>query len=58
MKPERVFGRIDRSILFPMADHMEYAVRRIKNREQISNPLTEDIRLLFHREYKVAQSVS
>ena len=54
---ERVFGRIDRSILFPMADHMEYAVRRIKNREQISNPLTEDIRLLFHREYKVAQSV-
>lgn len=36
---------------------MEYAVRRIKNREQISNPLTEDIRLLFHREYKVAQSV-
>ena len=40
-----------------MADHMEYAVRRIKTREQISNPLTEDIRLLFHREYKVALKV-
>lgn len=54
---ERVLGKIDRSILFPMADHIEYAVRRIKNHEQISNPLTEDIRVLFHREYKVAQCV-
>lgn len=48
---EKTFGKIDRSILFPMADHIEYAV---KNREQISNPLTEDIRILFHMEYKVA----
>ncbi len=54
---ERVFGKIDRSILFSMADHIEFAVRRIKNHEQISNPLTEDIRLMFHREYKVAQCV-
>lgn len=49
------FGKIDRSILFPMADHIEFAVRRIKNHEQISNPLTEDIRILFYKEYKVAQ---
>ncbi len=52
---EKEFGKIDRSILFPMADHIEYAVRRIKNHEQISNPLTDDIRVLFHKEYKVAQ---
>ena len=51
---EKNFGKIDRSILFPMADHIEYAVKRVKNREQISNPLTEDIRILFHMEYKVA----
>lgn len=51
---EKTFGKIDRSILFPMADHIEYAVKRVKNREQISNPLTEDIRILFHMEYKVA----
>lgn len=54
---ENVFGNIDRSILFPMADHIEYAVKRIKNHEQISNPLTEDIRILFHKEYKVAQCI-
>ncbi|MDD7403522.1 MAG: PRD domain-containing protein [Butyribacter sp.] len=52
---EKVFGKIDKSILFPMADHIEYAVKRIKNNEQISNPLTEDIKVLFHNEYKVAQ---
>ena len=54
---EKEFGKIDRNILFPMADHIEYAVRRIKSREQISNPLTEDIRVLFHMEYKVAEQI-
>ena len=54
---ESVFGTIDRSILFPLADHIYYAVERIKKKEQISNPLTEDIRVLFHMEFKVAESI-
>lgn len=54
---EKEFGTIDRSILFPMADHIEYAVKRIQNQEQISNPLTDDIRVLFYKEYKVAQCI-
>ncbi len=51
---EKTFGKIDKSVLFPMADHIEYAVKRMKNNEQISNPLTDDIRVMFHMEYKVA----
>lgn len=51
---EKVFGDIDRNILFSLADHIFYAVKRMKNNERISNPLTDDIRLLFHMEYKVA----
>lgn len=54
-RAEQEFGKIDRKILFPMADHIEFAVQRIKNNEQISNPLTEDIRVLFYKEYKIAQ---
>ena len=54
---EKVFGHIDRNILFPLADHLYYAVERIKKHEQISNPLTEDIRILFHMEYKAASCV-
>lgn len=54
---ESVFGTIDRSILFPLADHIYYAVERIKKKEQISNPLTEDIRVLFHMEFKAAESI-
>ena len=54
---ERVFGRIDRSILFPMADHIAFAVHRIRANEQISNPLTKDIQVLFHMEYKVAECI-
>ena len=45
---EKVFGKIDWAILFPMADHIAFAVKRIRNKEQISNPLTGDIRALFH----------
>ncbi len=54
---ERIFGKIDWAILFPMADHIAYAVKRIKNKEQISNPLTGDIRALFHMEYKTAERI-
>ncbi|MBO5341848.1 MAG: PRD domain-containing protein [Lachnospiraceae bacterium] len=54
-RAEKEFGQIDRSILFPMADHIAFAVHRIRNNEQISNPLTEDIRILFYKEYKVAE---
>lgn len=56
-RAQQEFGKIDRSILFPMADHIEFAVKRIRNHEQISNPLTDDIRILFYKEYKVAQCI-
>ena len=42
---------------FPMADHLDFAVRRIQNGEQISNPLTDDIRVMFYKEYKVASCI-
>ena len=51
---EKEFGKVDRAILFTMADHLDFAVRRIQNGEQISNPLTDDIRIMFYKEYKVA----
>lgn len=54
---EQTFGKIDRNILFPMADHIEYAIQRIRKQEQISNPLNDDIQVLFHGEYKVAQEI-
>lgn len=56
-KSGEVFGRVDRRILFPMADHIAFAVQRIRADEQISNPLTDDIRALFHMEYKVAETI-
>ncbi|MGN1377066.1 MAG: PRD domain-containing protein [Dorea sp.] len=54
---EKIFGRIDRNVLFPLADHIAFAVQRIQNHEQISNPLTEDIRILFHMEFKAAEKI-
>ena len=54
---EAEFGDIDRSILFPIADHLDFAIRRLQRGEQISNPLTEDIRALFGSEYQVASKL-
>lgn len=54
---EKVFDKVDRNILFPLADHIEFAVKRMENQEQVSNPLADDIRVLFHMEYKVAQCI-
>lgn len=54
---EKVFSDLDKNILFPMADHLEYAVKRMRNNEQIHNPLTDDIRVLFYAEFKTAECV-
>ena len=55
---QKVFGdSIDRGILFPLADHISFAVARIRRNEQISNPLTEDIKVLFYSEFKVAKTL-
>lgn len=55
---EKQFGTIDRSILFPMADHIAFAVKRMQKGEQISNPLTPDIQTLFNGEFKVALTLT
>ena len=55
---QKVFGdSIDRGILFPLADDISFAVARIRRNEQISNPLTEDIKVLFYSEFKVAETL-
>lgn len=55
---QKVFGdSIDRGILFPLADHISFAVARIRRNEQLSNPLTEDIKVLFYSEFKVAETL-
>ena len=53
-KAEKEFGAVDRSILFPMADHISFAVKRMQKGEEISNPLTQDIQVLFYKVYKIA----
>lgn len=54
---EKEFQNIDRDILFPMADHIDFAVRRMKKGEIIVNPLTQDIQVLFYKEYKAAAKI-
>ena len=54
MEAEKKFKKVDENILCPLADHIAFAIKRIKNNEHISNPLTQDIRALFSEEYEVA----
>lgn len=54
IEAEKKFDKVDKNILCPLSDHISFAIKRIKNNEQISNPLTQDIRALFAEEYEVA----
>ena len=38
----------------PLADHIDFAIKRIQENVNMSNPFTKDIELLFPEEYKVA----
>lgn len=49
------FGKADPDLLLPLADHLAFAVRRVREGCALSNPLTEDIRALFPREFEVAR---
>lgn len=51
---ERKFGAIDTKIMIALADHISFAVERIKNNLNIANPFTSDIKALFLEEYEVA----
>lgn len=55
VEAEKKFKKVDENILCPLADHIAFAIKRIKNNEQISNPLTQDIKALFSEEYEVAR---
>ena len=54
---EQRIGKVDRSVLIPLADHIDFAIRRIREEGEISNPLISDIQVLFHMEYKVAEKM-
>ena len=51
---ERKFNTIDANILLPLADHIAFAIERIKQKMDIVNPFANDIRLLFPDEYEIA----
>lgn len=50
----RVFGDVDTNILLPLADHIAFSIERMKQDMIISNPFSNEIRLLYNEEYEVA----
>ena len=51
---EEQFQDIDRNVLLPLADHIAFAITRIKNGLNIANPFVKDIRLLYPKEHDIA----
>lgn len=48
------FEKVDNDILLPLADHIFFAIKRMKENIMPSNPFLADIKLLFPDEYEVA----
>lgn len=51
---KRQFHYIDENILLPLADHIAFAIQRIQNGTNISNPFSHEIRLLYPDEFEIA----
>lgn len=54
LEAKKKFKKVDENILCPLAEHITFAIKRIKNNEEIKNPLTADIKALFVDEYQIA----
>lgn len=48
------FDTLDQEKLLPLADHIAFAIQRIKSKMSINNPFTNEIRLLYPEEWQVA----
>lgn len=48
------FDVLDESKLLPLADHIAFAVERIRKKMTISNPFVNEIRLLYPQEWAIA----
>ena len=48
------FGKVEHDILLSLADHIYFAIKRIKEKDFPSNPFNMDIQLMFPDEYSVA----
>lgn len=54
MKAKEKFEDIDENKLLPLADHIAFAINRMHNKMQITNPFSNEIRLLYPEEWKIA----
>ncbi|ONI47181.1 hypothetical protein AN644_01300 [Candidatus Epulonipiscium fishelsonii] len=52
---KQTFKEVDTTVLLPLADHIAFAVERIKKDMEIINPFTQDIKLLFPQEFLIAK---
>lgn len=52
---KNTFERFDAGILLTLADHIAFAINRIRSGMVINNPFRNDIRLMFSEEYAIAQ---
>lgn len=53
---EKSFGHINRGILFLLAEHIAFSVKRLKENIYIDNPFISDIKVMFMQEYMVARN--
>lgn len=54
MKAKETFEDIDENKLLPLADHIAFAINRMQNKMQVTNSFSNEIRLLYPEEWKIA----
>lgn len=54
IETEKTFGFVNKEIILALADHIQFAIKRMEAKMEIANPFANDTRLLFPKEYEVA----
>ena len=49
---------LNESIHIALVDHIYYAIKRIKNKEEIQNPFLVEIETLYNKDFEMAQRIS
>lgn len=53
---QNISSKLNDSILLPLADHIHYALERLRNELEIQNPLQWEIRNLYPKEFMTGQT--
>lgn len=53
----RLNAKLNPNMIFTLADHINFSVQRIKNKQYLPNPMLDEIEMLYEEEFKISKEI-